>query len=128
MHQKVFFHEPVPTKEISNTINKYDVGLTIIPPVTRNEEMALPNKLFESAQARLAVVTGPNSDMASLVREHGNGLVLEDWSVSALVQCLSGLTSIQVASMKSRSHEKALEFSDERDIEVFREQLRRFGR
>lgn len=115
---RVFFHSPVPTQDIAQEINRYDVGLVVIPPVTRNEELALPNKLFESAQARLALVSGPNPDMADLLRKWGNGVVLEDWSVEALVDSLEEMEPKQVEGMKFRSNDAARELSSDSDSET----------
>lgn len=112
---RVFFHSPVPTRAIAQEINGYDVGLIVIPPVTKNEELALPNKLFESAQARLALISGPNPDMADLLRKWGNGVVLDDWSVEALVDCLEAIKPEQVERMKLRSNDAAWALSSESD-------------
>jgi hypothetical protein len=62
--KRVIFHKPVPTKEISANVNRYDIALVVIPPITENELHALPNKFLESIQGRLAIVTGPNPRMA----------------------------------------------------------------
>ncbi len=77
---RVFVHPPVPTPQISSFINEFDVALMVIPPVTVNELHAMPNKFFESVQACLAIVTGPNPDLAAEVRERKLGVVAAGWS------------------------------------------------
>jgi hypothetical protein len=64
---RVRIHEPVPTDEIVRTLNRYDLGVYVLPPISFNFRRALPNKLFDFVQARLGVVIGPSPDMATLV-------------------------------------------------------------
>ena len=80
LNERVFIHPPVPTTEISSFINEFDVALMVIPPVTVNELHAMPNKFFESVQACLAIVTGPNPDLAAEVRDRKLGVVAAGWS------------------------------------------------
>lgn len=112
---RVFFHDVVPTQEIAQTINRFDIGLVVIPPVTRNEMLALPNKLYESSQARLALVTGPNPDMAKTVALYGNGVILADWTKHALISALKDLSPQSLLSLKQKSDQHAVAMSDEID-------------
>lgn len=111
----VHLHDPVPTMLLPKELNAFDVGLVVIPPVTENERLALPNKLFESAQARLALISGPNTDMKNLIEECGNGIILGEWSVEALVASLNRITIADVTRLKRKSDNAAFQFSDEQD-------------
>lgn len=119
----VFFHDPVPTKEITRAIRNFDVGLVVIPPVTKNEELALPNKLFESIHACLAVVSGPNQDMAELVESNGIGLVLPNWSVTSLTEALGSLEKDELFEMKKHSMQLAERLNDQREKAILRATL-----
>lgn len=119
LDSRVTFHDPVPTKELAKSINRHDVGLVVIPPVTVNEVKALPNKLFESIQARLAIVTGPNQNMASIVSGYSVGIVLDSWSKEALVEGLLSLSRSEIQRFKSSSHTSSLLLSSEEDGRLF---------
>ena len=119
LDSRVTFHDPVPTQELAKSINRHDVGLVVIPPVTVNEVKALPNKLFESIQARLAVVTGPNQNMASIVSGHSVGIVLDTWSKEALVEGLLSLSRSEIQRFKFSSHTSSLLLSSEEDARLF---------
>src|SRR5690606_1203853 len=66
---RITVHEPVPQSELIETLNQYDVGIFVLPPSNENHVLALPNKLFDYVQARLAIVVGPTIEMARIVRE-----------------------------------------------------------
>ena len=53
--------------EIVDTIAEYDIGLFILSPINFNYYHALPNKLFEFIQARLAIAVSPSPEMARIV-------------------------------------------------------------
>jgi hypothetical protein len=91
--KRVKFHKPVPTREISRVLNRYDLALIVIPPVNENERDTLPNKFFESIQARLAIVVGPNPTMAKTVLAARNGVVAKGWGSMDIVE---GVLSIEV--------------------------------
>ena len=48
--------DPVPPADLVTALAEFDVGLIINRPVTRNDELVFPNKLFEYMMAGLAVV------------------------------------------------------------------------
>ncbi len=118
--KRLFLHRPVSTESIPLSISKHDVAIVLSPPVTENQLNALPNKFFESIQARLAVVVGPNPTMASIVKSSRNGIVLDGWMAKDLVEGLRGINGDEIARMKNASHTVAYEMSAESDFEVFR--------
>ena len=64
---------PVKSDDVVYTINQYDIGVFLIPPVNFNYANTLPNKLFDFIQARLGIAIGPTPEMASIVDRYGNG-------------------------------------------------------
>src|SRR5690606_21770207 len=73
---------------------------------------ALPNKIFDFVQARLATVVGPSPEMAELVRERRLGVVAEDFTPQALADALAGLDPAAVAEYQASAHAQAPEPSD----------------
>lgn len=103
----VRFVPPVPTTEIAGTINRYDLGLFLLPPVNTNYANALPNKFFEFVQGRLGVAIGPTSDMARLTEQYGLGVVGEDFTPASLAERLNALTADDVREYKRNAHTAA---------------------
>ena len=73
-YERVKILEPVKPDEISQALNQYDIGIYMMAPVNFNHKHALPNKLFEFIQARLAVALWPTPGMARIVKETNCGI------------------------------------------------------
>jgi hypothetical protein len=115
----VTVHPPVPYAELSKTLNAFDVGVYILPPVNFNNAWALPNKFFDFIQARLGVVLGPSPEMADLVRRHHLGTVSEDFTASSFARALDALTAEAVDGYKAASHAVARELSADAQVTVW---------
>jgi hypothetical protein len=114
---RIRFVPPVKVSEIARFANAYDVGLYSLPPSSFNARHALPNKLFDYVQARLAVVVGPSPEMARLVTTIGCGAVAADFSATALAGAIAGL---DIAACKQRAHAAAPDVAGERNAELLR--------
>jgi glycosyltransferase involved in cell wall biosynthesis len=123
----ITFRDPVPYSQLVETLGDYDVGLFLLPPTNYNYEMALPNKLFEYVQARLAIVISPSPEMARIVTEHELGLVAEDFSADAFRTALQSLTPEAVQKFKENSHKAARELSSESAVRPWLEAVRAIG-
>ncbi len=119
--KRVFFHKPVPTKEISANVNRYDIALVVIPPITENELHALPNKFLESIQGRLAIVTGPNPSMAEIVEASGIGIVLTGWASGDIVKGLLELDLNKISIYKNHTEDISEKYSSLSDNQTFLE-------
>jgi hypothetical protein len=104
---RIRFLPPVPMLEIPRTINGYDIGVFLLEPGNFNYRHALPNKLFEFIQGRIAIAIGPSPEMARLVRQYDCGVVADDFSPRALAERLSAITAERVDYYKRRSHAAA---------------------
>ncbi|WP_238154491.1 glycosyltransferase [Ornithinimicrobium sufpigmenti] len=102
-HPRVRVHDAVPPADLVRTLNRYDVGIHILAPVSFNHRYAMPNKLFDYVQARLGVLIGPSPEMAAMVREHDVGWVTEDFTASDVARTIDGLTREDVARAKAAS-------------------------
>lgn len=109
--------DPVPYSELVKTLNAYDVGVFLLPPLTFNYRHALPNKLFDFVQARLGIIVGPSPEMAAYVREHGLGDVAADFTVDALRAAIERLTPEAVAEYKNNAYASAGELAGEHQVE-----------
>ena len=111
--------DPVPYARLVETLHGYDLGVHVLPPVNFNNANALPNKVFDYVQARLGLVVGPTPEMAALAREHGVGVVTEDFTAEALAATLDALTPDAVRAFKAASHAAARELSAETQVQTW---------
>ena len=109
----VTLHDPVPYVRLVKTLNDYDIGVFVLPPVTFNYAWTLPNKFFDYVQARLGVIIGPSPEMVGLTTEHGLGVVTEDFTADALAASLDTLDPTTVSGWKTASDGVARELSAE---------------
>jgi glycosyltransferase involved in cell wall biosynthesis len=66
--------EPVPADRLVEGLDGFDVGLIINRPVTLNDELVLPNKLFEYMMAGLAVVAPDLPQLAEVIEREQAGV------------------------------------------------------
>ena len=98
---------PVPYPEIIPTVNTYDVGVHLIPPGTTHDYYALPNKVFEFIQGRVALAVSPSPDMQAIVEQYALGVVASAPTPEAFREALAGLDPERVAAFKQASHRAA---------------------
>ncbi|MGN7948263.1 glycosyltransferase family 1 protein [Microbacterium sp. 22215] len=121
----VRIHDAVPYEELVATLNQYDVGVFVLPPVNANYRWALPNKLFDFVQARLGVVIGPSPEMAAIVRTYGLGVVSDDFSAASLTRILDTMTAADVHAFKHAADHTALSLSAEEQQRIWVEAIDR---
>lgn len=112
-NETVRMRPPVPFNEIVPMLQDYDVGVFICPPSTFNLKHALPNKLFEFVQARLAVLIGPSPEMETIVNKYGLGVVSSGFDAASVAESILALDQSGVARMKEASHASARALSAE---------------
>jgi len=104
MHPRISFLDPVPMLDIPEKTNGYDIGLFLLSPRSFSYRMALPNKLFEYIQARLAVAIWPSPEMAKIVDEYNCGIVSEDFTIESMAKKLNSLSTDDIVKYKMNSH------------------------
>lgn len=109
----VKIHPPLAYTEIVSQTVKFDIGIFMTPPNSKNLALMLPNKFFQFVQARLAVASGPTQDMAEIIRTQKNGIVFEGFEAESAAQTLKRFSYKDIAEMKQNSHRIAHEFSTE---------------
>ncbi len=114
--QRITFHDPVPYSQLVSTLNCYDVGIFILPPVNFSYKWALPNKVFDFIQARLGILVGPSPEMTDLVAQCQNGVVANSFEVNDVVQAIETLTVENVTQFKAASNRAAPELCAEKQV------------
>jgi glycogen(starch) synthase len=102
---------PVPPDAVVSAAAAFDVGVIINRPLTRNDELVLPNKLFEYLMAGLAVVAPRLPSLTRVVEGDGVGLTFEPGNAAALGDALAALAQddARLAEMRTRARRLALE-------------------
>lgn len=117
---RITFHAPVHPTELPATLNRYDLGVYLLPLRSVNHRLMMPNKLFDFVQARLGLLISPAEETSAIIARYGLGPALPDHSVAGLVAALSPLTDEQVAAFKQHSHDAAHELSSASDEATMR--------
>jgi glycosyltransferase involved in cell wall biosynthesis len=109
--ERIDVTEPVSPDELVAALAEFHVGLVINRPVTRNDELVLPNKLFEYLMAGLAVVVPRLPGLAPLVESERVGIAYEPGNTLELAAALRRLAEEPelLAEMRQRARQVALE-------------------
>lgn len=119
---------PAPMREIAQRINEYDLEIVFYRPNgSYNIRFAMPNKFFEAAQGRLAVVVGETPTMAPLVREFGHGVVVPEFTWQSLRDTLASIDVEQLVRMKQRAAAAAAAVNAESEGRAFMAAIRAGG-
>jgi len=119
--------DPVPYTELIRTLNAYDVGVHLLPPTNFNNMWALPNKLFDYVQARLAVLIGPSPEMSEYVREYDLGVVTDGFAAADLTRTIDALTPEKVTAFKASAHAHARELGADAQVAIWRDAVDRIA-
>jgi hypothetical protein len=102
-HPKIHFPPTVPMHEIVSHLNKYDLGVYLLPPTSFNNAHALPNKLFEFIQARLAIAIGPSPEMSAIIAKYQCGIASKDFTPKSLAECINLFDKQHIETMKNNA-------------------------
>lgn len=112
---------PVPRDQLIPTLNQYDIGLYILIPTSINQECALPNKLFEYTQARLAIAAGPAPQLVDFIQQHELGIGFTTKNLDQIAQSLLKMPVGNIDQWKANAHAQAQSLSSEVQEAKFRE-------
>lgn len=103
----VSWKKPVTIHQICAEINRYDIGLFYLEPTNFNYRYALPNKLFEFIQARLAIAISPSPEMKGLVQKYKLGVYADQFSTDAMAEKIRALSPEDIQQFKQNSDQAA---------------------
>jgi hypothetical protein len=121
--KKVRVLPPIKSTELVRTINAYDMGVFLLPPINFNYTNTLPNKLFDFIQARLGIAIGPTPEMAKIVRYYDNGVIADDFTPTSLAEKMNQLTHDDIVTFKKNSGQAAKDINAEKNAVVIREMV-----
>lgn len=116
---RVNVHDGIPFPEIPKILNKYDVGVYLIPPIHKNQQFALPNKIFQFIQARLAIAISPTLPMVQLLEKYHLGVVSQDFTPESLAKAIESMSVSHINTFKHNSHKAAsIEHAEENKNQI----------
>jgi hypothetical protein len=118
--KRIKLHPPVKPAELVDTLNRHDVGIFTLPPLTPNHRLMLPNKIFDYVQARLGIVFNSAPETNRLILEHEVGAIATDASAQALHDVLAPLTEERVREFKQNADKAAKVLNSAEDSAVTR--------
>jgi hypothetical protein len=122
---RIRFADPVGMRELPRFLNQFDIGLFLLEPMNFSYLHALPNKLFEFIQGRLAVAIGASPEMAAVVKRAQVGIVGEDYKPKTLAAHLNRLTSDDINRFKANANAAARALSAETNRRILLDMCRR---
>jgi hypothetical protein len=123
-YNNIHFIDPVDFSEITKILNGYDIGIFLLLPEIFNYKYALPNKLFEYVQARLAIAIGPSIEMVKIVEQYNLGVYSDDFSPKSFANRIAQLTAEEILEYKKNADKHARELSAEENIVNIRRMLK----
>ncbi|WP_377845020.1 glycosyltransferase [Bosea sp. UC22_33] len=111
IRDRVRLDPPVPMVELVARATESDIGIVTLPPSSKHNLYALPNKFFEYVQAGLALIVSDLPDMRALVERHGFAVLTENLTPEAIAAAVNGLDAARVEALKRRSLAAAQELN-----------------
>ena len=90
---KIYFIDSVPYEELGSFSNSADIGLSLIQPISKSYENALPNKLFEYAVSGLPVICSNLSAMKEMIDKYNCGIAISPKDTQAFSSAVDTIIS-----------------------------------
>ena len=120
---RIQFVPPVTTDKIIPTLNQYDIGIVLIPPINFNYRNTLPNKFFECIQARIALAIGPIPEMKKITEKFDLGVVSKDFTAASLAKQIQPLTAEKIDNFKNNTTVASHKLNAEENERIFKSLL-----
>ena len=100
--QRIQIKNPIRHDQIVKTLSSYDIGFFYVEPSTFNLKYCLPNKFFEFIQARLAILTGPSSEMSYLIDKYEIGMYSRKFDTNEIIELANNMTLDNLKTYKKK--------------------------
>ena len=88
VERRVHFFDPVPYEQLTTVSSGANIGLMAIDPSLTNDQISLPNRLFDCIAAGLPIVTPDVPDIARIVRERNLGVTVPQNEATAWAEAI----------------------------------------
>lgn len=111
---------PVNNSELPTLINGYDLSLLYISDSNFSLRHSMPNKLYDSIQARTGIVSGPSPDLKEFCLKYQIGISTSKFSSDDLEHALRSLDLRQINAYKENSDRVAKQIHSESEGDKLR--------
>jgi glycosyltransferase involved in cell wall biosynthesis len=95
---------PCPPEAVVETAAAYDVGVVALKGENENERRASTSKLYTYMAAGLAILGSNLPGIASVVKEHGNGILVDDMTPAAWAQGFENTAMLEPREIDRMKH------------------------
>ena len=110
---RIRFLDPIPYSNLVKSLNVYDIGIILVPPINFNYANGLPNKFFELVQARVSIAIGPSPEMTHYLTKFKLGVVSDSFEPQNLASKIMNLSPGEIDTFKTNAGLAAKELSAE---------------
>lgn len=100
---RIHFLRPVAPHQVTEVVNRFDIGIPLMRVDKISYFNALPNKFFDYIIAGLAIAVSPLPEMERIVKEHQIGAISPDQTIDSMVDVLNSLSPDQINEFKKNS-------------------------
>ena len=86
LEDRIFFIDAVPYEQLADFSANAYIGLSVIQPISKSYEHALPNKLFEYAVSGLPIICSDLNAMKKMISKHKTGIAIKHNSENDFIQ------------------------------------------
>jgi len=118
MSKRVFLNGPVPYDELHEWTCSADIGISLIEPISKSYELALPNKLFEYIMAGIPTLCSNLPAMQEIIDKYSVGAYLDiDFTNDEFIEKLNWiLGNIKVLQNNCELSSQTLSFESQENI------------
>lgn len=117
LNQKVIFVDPVPMRDIVDSLRLYDIGVIPYQPTNINNYLCTPNKIFEYMQAGLAIVCSDLPELKRIIYENPlNGEVFDPYDSEDIAKMIVWAAT-ELNALQKNSTEKSKKYTWAREEE-----------
>jgi glycosyltransferase involved in cell wall biosynthesis len=93
LQDRVFFHETVDYREVSEYTNSADVGVRLIQNICLSYYYSLPNKIFDYIQAEIPIISSNFPDVSRIINDYKVGLTVDPENTKEICEAINLLIS-----------------------------------
>jgi glycosyltransferase involved in cell wall biosynthesis len=112
---RVTFAQSVPLVDLVRRASEHDVGLFALPSHSLQNVHVLPNKFFEYMMAGLALCVSDLPEMASILKRHSLGVLIETVAPEAIAVAINQMNRVAIDTYKRNALTAAQEFNWENE-------------
>ena len=116
---RVSYRTAVPFVDLVRTLSEYDIGIFVQPDSGVQKKYTLPNKFFDYIAAGLALCVSDYPEMAKIVHEAKNGILIKNLDARELSGKISALSIAEIDQFKEASRALAGTVNWENEEKIF---------